>query len=55
MENIMATKSFLVKFKRKGQTFGSSTTSYSAKDIAEVKKKFQKEHPDCQIIEVKQK
>jgi hypothetical protein len=50
----MAAKGFSIKYKKKGQMFGSATTSYAAKDAAEARKKFQKDHPDCQIIEIKQ-
>jgi hypothetical protein len=51
---ILAQKGFSIKWKKKGQVFGSATTSYAAKDNSEARKKFHKDHPDGQIIEIKQ-
>ena len=50
----MAQKGFSVKYKKKGTVGPHSTTSYSAKDSAEARKKFSKDYPGYEIVEIKQ-
>jgi hypothetical protein len=50
----MAQKGYDIVYRKKGQMWSKATTRYAAKDAAEARKKFNKDHPGCDILEVKQ-
>jgi hypothetical protein len=50
----MVARVFSIKYRKKGQVGCAATTTYRANDSSEAKKKWQKDHPGCEIIEMKQ-